>query len=125
MLRVSELSETAQSFQTASRSSSFLINRWGLRSRKSRTRKAFGSTGNSSPALTMENSRSRTSTSAKVKTKHLCSVMNSSHPSGNDQEPVMTMQRHAPRVHPANPAEVIANVAYQVPSVHQFRRHNP
>ena len=37
----------------------------------------------------------------------------------------MTMQRHAPRVHPANPAEVIANVAYQVFSFHQSRRHNP
>ena len=37
----------------------------------------------------------------------------------------MTMQRHAPRVHPANPAEVIANVAYQVLSFHQSRRHSP
>src|ERR1700677_836693 len=121
MLRVSELSEAAQSFQTASRSSSFAINRWGLRSMKSRTRKAFGSTGNSSPALTMQNSRSRTSTSAKVKTKHLCSVMNSSPPFRNDQEPIMTMQSHAQRVHPANPAEVTVHVAYQVLSFHQSR----
>ena len=30
----------------------------------------------------------------------------------------MTVQRHGPRVHPANPAEVIANVAYQVLSFH-------
>ena len=37
----------------------------------------------------------------------------------------MTMQSHAQRVHPANPAEVIANVAYQVLSFHQSRRHNP
>ena len=29
----------------------------------------------------------------------------------------MTMQSQAQRVHPANPAEVIANVAYQVPSL--------
>jgi hypothetical protein len=36
----------------------------------------------------------------------------------------MTMQSHAQRVHPANPAEVIANVAYQVLSFHQSRRHN-
>jgi hypothetical protein len=37
----------------------------------------------------------------------------------------MTMQSHAQRVHPANPAEVIANVAYQVLSFHQSRRYNP
>ena len=37
----------------------------------------------------------------------------------------MTMQSHAQRVYPANPAEVTANVAYQVLSVHQSRRHNP
>ena len=30
----------------------------------------------------------------------------------------MTMQSHAQRVHPANAAEVIANVAYQVLSFH-------
>jgi len=36
----------------------------------------------------------------------------------------MTMQSHAQRVHPANPAEVIANVAYQVLSFHQSRRCN-
>jgi hypothetical protein len=33
----------------------------------------------------------------------------------------MTMQSHAQRVHPANPAEVIANVAYQVLGFHQSR----
>ena len=37
----------------------------------------------------------------------------------------MTMQSHAQRVHPANPAEVIANVAYQVVSCHQSRRRSP
>jgi hypothetical protein len=37
----------------------------------------------------------------------------------------MTMQSHAQRVHPANPAEVLANVAYHVLSFHQSRRYNP
>ncbi len=36
----------------------------------------------------------------------------------------MTMQSHAQRVRPANPAEVIASVAYQVLSLRKSRRHN-
>jgi hypothetical protein len=68
MLRVSEFSETAQSFQTASSSSSFVISRCGFLSRKTSTRNAFGSTGNTSPHLTTQNSRSRTATSTSPST---------------------------------------------------------
>ena len=36
----------------------------------------------------------------------------------------MTMQSHAQKVHQAAPAEVIADVAFQVFSFHQSRGHN-
>src|ERR1017187_2037919 len=75
MLRVSEFSLTAVSPHTASRSSSFVISFRGLCSRNSSTRNAFGSTGTTSPALMIENSRSRTSTSAKRNTEVLVSSM--------------------------------------------------
>src|SRR5215469_4650362 len=75
MLRVREFSETAMSPQTASSSSSLVMSLCGLRSRKSRTRNAFGSTASTSPSLARLNSRSRTSISAKLKMRHLCRVM--------------------------------------------------
>src|ERR1019366_5279160 len=75
MLRVSEFSLTAVSPHTASRSSSFVISFRGLRNRNRSTRNAFGSTGTTSPALTRQNSRSRTSTSAKRNTEVLDASM--------------------------------------------------
>ena len=54
MFRVSEFSVTAVSPHTALSSSSFAISFPGLRSRISRTRNAFGSTGQPFPALVSE-----------------------------------------------------------------------
>ena len=56
MARVSEFSVTAASPQTAFSSSSLGMSFCGLRSRWRRTRKAFGLTGNTSPAFISENS---------------------------------------------------------------------
>src|SRR5882757_7583693 len=75
MQRVREPSVTAVSPQTEFSSSSFEINFWGLRSKSKRTRNAFGSTANTLPALRSENSRSRTSTSEKRKTKDLFPII--------------------------------------------------
>lgn len=75
MLRAREFSETAVSPQTAVRSSSLGRSFWGLRRRMSRTRKALGSTGRTSPAFTSENSRSRTSTSANLKINDLPAII--------------------------------------------------
>ena len=47
MLLVRELSETAQSFQTASIISCLVTSRPGFRRRNSKTRNAFGSSGSS------------------------------------------------------------------------------
>src|ERR1039457_3286763 len=74
MLRVSEFSDTAVSPHTAVSSSSLGMSFCGLRSRCSSTRNAFGSTGNTSPAFTIENSRSRTSASPNLKTNDLPAI---------------------------------------------------
>ena len=71
MLRVSELSETAQSFQTALRISSFVTSLPGFRTRNKSTRNAFGSTGRAFPPLTSRNSCSLTSMSSNLKTENL------------------------------------------------------
>src|SRR6202034_1332703 len=57
--------------QIALSSSSFVISFCGLCSRNMRTRKALGSMLNTLPAFVSENSRSRTSTSSKRKTRGL------------------------------------------------------
>ena len=77
MQRVREPSVTAASPHKELSSSSFEINLWGLCSRNNRARNAFGSTVNILPALMSVNSRSRTSTSAKRKTKDLFPIINS------------------------------------------------
>src|ERR1019366_5631284 len=75
MFCVSEFSVTEASPHTAFSSSSFEISFWGFCNRYNKTRNAFGSTCNTSPDLTRQTSRSRTSTPEKRKTNDLPSVI--------------------------------------------------
>ena len=76
MQRVREASVTAVSPQTAWSISSLVISFWGLCSRNKSARKAFGSSVNTWRAFVSKNSRSRTSTSPKRKTKDLLAIIN-------------------------------------------------
>ena len=72
-----------------------------------------------SPALTRQNSRSRTSTSANLKTMDLFPVTKLPHPPSEihplrseiDPESIKTVQSHAPRVPSAPPAEELRAMA--------------
>ena len=75
MLRVRELSVTSTSSQTILSNSSLVTTFCGLRSRTISTRNARGSTGTLVLPLKMQNSRSRTSNSAKRKTRGFSAIV--------------------------------------------------